>query len=222
MWLTSVPSFLAISWSMRLGSLECAKANPVPGAKTDRLCVPITKKCRELLPPIARHKLALASLRRCYDHGGRRTAAANNWNSLIGGLVWTLRTARKSIFGVYEPVGPHLWRIPAGATFSASRHAARRVDGGRRFSIIETRRARPCTTRLFHATTGNQPPARRPHAARRIAHPSPRATCFSAFFEMGLRREASDPIDGWSPSFRIAPERPKSGCPPSTNPTSAG
>ena len=56
-----------------------------------------------------------------------------DWNSLIEGLAWT-PDGKEIIYGVYEPVGPRLWRIPAAAIVSGSRRAARQSPPGTPFS----------------------------------------------------------------------------------------
>ena len=46
---------------------------------------------------------------------GGEPRRVTDWNSFIEGLAWT-PDGKEIIYGVYEPVGPRLWRIPADAS----------------------------------------------------------------------------------------------------------
>jgi hypothetical protein len=58
---------------------------------------------------------------------GGEPRRVTDWNSRIEGLAWT-PDGKDIIYGVYEPVGPRLWRIPAGQS-PPGRHADRGADG---------------------------------------------------------------------------------------------
>ena len=152
---------------------------------------------------------------------GGEPRRVTDWNSLIEGLAWT-PDGKEIIYGVYEPVGPRLWRIPADASSPGRGVRLAESTGDAVLPSISKSDARG-HARLAYFTRRLEISLRLVDLTQRDASGAlTTSKRVSAFVTMGLRREASHPTDGWSRSFRIAPERPKSGCRRWMAPTSAG